>query len=544
MTPAEPTIRSLTLATVAMAAALLAAGCSSSDEAGDPARGPTLVVAVSELPTSFNANESGNETQVTNDLAQILYFYAYKVGPDYEQTYPGLLRPPELVSTSPSQVVRWTIHPDAVWSDGTPVTTDDIRFYYEQVVAPDTVAAEHEGYDRIERLAVIDSKVFEATFEPAYPDYLSLWNGVPQAAWIRSQGGYEIALDNEPGPSAGPFVFDRQVPDVSITLVRNQRWWGEETPGLGSIVFRSVPDSGAQVQNLESGEIDLITPRADEDLIQQVQGLAASGAFRAELGFGPNWDLFGFNLAHPILADLRVRRAIAHALDRNAILDRVMKPMSTDARRLDSFVYMANQPQYVAHGAEYHARNLEAARALLDEAGWTGSGGVRTNTAGERLSVRVSAITGIARFEAAAELAIAQLAEIGFELRSDDCPVDCLLPRAIDGDFDILSFGWTGNTFPITNISHIFATGGPQNFGQFSNAEFDGLIGRAATVADPAEQVILANRADEVLWRALPGITLYQAPTLMAASNDFVGMGVNANGDGTFWNTQTWGPKA
>ncbi len=176
--------RSRSLVAMAAAVALVAGACSSGDGSGSgsgsdgsrtQASNTTLVAAVAELPSSFNWNESGNENPVANDISQMLYFYASKTGPNYEKTVPGLAKPLEEVATTPKQVVRWTIHPDAMWSDGTPVTTDDMQHFYRELLAPGSVAAEHEGYDQITDFKKVDAKVFEATFEPAYGDIGSLW---------------------------------------------------------------------------------------------------------------------------------------------------------------------------------------------------------------------------------------------------------------------------------------------------------------------------------------------------------------------------------
>ncbi len=91
-------------------------------------------------------------------------------------------------------------------------------------------------------------------------------------------------------------------PDVSIALVRNERWWGPK-PGLESIVVRAIPEIRAQVQALESGEIGLIAPDADEDLIAQLRsGRNGHRPHRARMG--PHWDLYTFNTLTRALADL------------------------------------------------------------------------------------------------------------------------------------------------------------------------------------------------------------------------------------------------
>lgn len=518
--------------------ALAATVCSSTDDAGGAG---TIVYAAAEEPAGFNYNKAENETFTARDLAENLYFYASKADPGYRITFPGLAGQPTLVSKEP-QVVEWRIRDEAVWSDGTAVTSEDLRYFREQLIDKDNLGSEHDGYDLMSDVAAVDDKTIRVTFSPKpYTDYEMLWNAVPQAAHLKAQpGGFNTGLDESPGPSAGPFQFKEWKKGESLTLVRNPRWWGQPQPALRSIVFRFIPESGAQINALANGEVDMIAPEPDVDVVRQLADVAATGAAAYTLAFGPSWDLFTFNLRNPILADVRVRRAIAHAVDRDRIVDTVLKPITTDGKRLDNSVYMNNHPAYEAHGAQYARPDPDAARRLLDEAGWViGQGGVREKD-GNRLSMRITAPAGLARYEETADSAIAQLREVGIELRSDDCDLGCLAERAYQGDFDVLASGWGGNMAAVSLIKNIFSTGGEQNFGKFSSPAFDALIEQALTVPDASQQAAIANRADEALWDELPALPLYQAPTLLAVSSRFVGIADNPNGDGVFWNSHTW----
>ncbi|MEA2703066.1 MAG: glutathione transport system substrate-binding protein [Actinomycetota bacterium] len=526
--------------------AVVATACSSTGS--DVPAGGTLTFATSDELPGFNVNKAENETPTARDVAENVFFYAFKADPSYAKTFPGLDggRPPTLVSTNP-QVVEWKIRKEAVWSDGTPVTSEDLRYFQSQIVAKDSLSTAHEGYELMKDVTVVDDKTLRATFDPRpYPEYQTLFAAVPQAAFLEGQpGGFNTGLDESPGPSAGPFQFEKWKKGDSLTLVRNPRWWGAPslTPPLGSIVFKFIPDASAQVEALANGEVDMIAPEPDIDLVQQLANVDATRHIRTSLEFGPNWDELAYNLRNPILADVRVRRAIAHAVDRNAMVDKLVKPITSDATRLDNFVYMTNHPDYQAHGTQYGTADPDAARRLLDEAGWTGGkDGIRERN-GERLSLRVTAATGQARYEQLAELASAQLRAVGIDLRSDNCDLDCLVERVYKGDFDVVTLGWGGNISAVSLIKGIFSSAGEQNFGKFSSAAFDDLIAQAQSVPDPAQQAALANKADEVLWEELPGLPLYQPPTLFAVSEQFVGMADNPNGDGIFWNSDTWGQR-
>jgi peptide/nickel transport system substrate-binding protein len=527
---------------IAMLCVLTAGACSSSGTPGASA-GSTLTFAASDEPPGFNLNKAENETPTTRDLAENIFFYASKVDPSFRKVFVGLEEAPVVLSTQP-QVVEWRIKQEAVWDDGTPVTSEDLRYFRELLIDDESLSVEHEGYDQMSDVSAVDAKTLRITFEKPYGDYESLFNGVPQAAFLKAQpGGFNTGLDESPGPSAGPYRFEEWKRGESISLVRNPRWWGTPDPALERIVFRFITDPSAQVDALVNGEVDMIAPDPDVDLIQQVQEASAGRDIRHSLSFGPNWDLLTFNVRNPILADVNVRRAMIHAIDRNAMLDKILRPISPQGRRLDNFVYMTNHPDYEPHGQQYANADPDAARRLLDQAGWTvGSDGIREK-GGNKLSVRIMAPAGFTRFEQAADLASSQLAPLGIQLRSDNCAVDCVLERATKGDFDVLSAGWLGNISTASLIRGIFATSGNQNFGKFSSIAFDELIDQALAVPEARQQAPLANRADEVLWSEVPGLPLYQVPTLFAVDDRFEGVADNPNGDGIFWNSHTWSRK-
>ena len=333
----------------------------------------TVVYAVGGTLDGFNVNTGKDSNEAARDVAVNTFFYAVKVAPDFTLTFPGLEggAAPRVVSTNP-QVVEWVIRRQAVWSDGTPVTSEDLRYFHEQVMDPENDVATQVGYKQITNLEVVNDKTIRATFDPAYSEFQSLWTSVPQAAFMKAApGGWNKGLNDEPGPSAGPYVVNTKlfVRGESLVLEPNPKWWGDPRPGIKSIVFRFISE-GSQVEALKNGEVNLIAPAPAPDLVSTLKGLSD---VRTDLAPSPEWPQLLFNPANPILAEPSVRRAIAHAVDRDAIVDLAVRPMMGSAAKLDSldsFVYLPNQPGYEAHGAEYAHADAAMARKLLDEADW------------------------------------------------------------------------------------------------------------------------------------------------------------------------------
>jgi len=521
-------------------------GGSSGAGAGERAEGGIITYAADQEPTGFNGNTSkDNGTSVKNVIENLNYF-AVKINPDLTLDFIGLESAPTLVSEDP-QIVEWKIKEEAVWSDGTPVTTADIQYHHESRIDPANDVASRIGHDQITQFEAVDDKTFRATFEPKYSEYEALWgDGIFQAAFAKAQpGGWNTGLDTNPGPSAGPYLFEEGafVPGESLTLVKNDQWWGEDTPTLDSIVFRFLPESTTQADALRNQEVDLIYPQPQLDLVEQVQQLEPDVV--SEINFGPTFEHLTFNLANPVLAELPVRQAIAHAVDRNLIVERLMKPFSADASRLDNRVFMSNQDGYVAGGEEYAEQDLEAAKALMEGAGWAlGSDGVYAK-GGQRAAFRLTTTAGNALREQQLELVRSQLAEAGMEATIDNCPSTCVFSERLpEGNFDIANFAWVGGATPINGVTQLYTTGSDSNYGGWTNPEWDALGVQALSELDPATRIEFGNQLDAILWDEMVVLPLYQKPTFIANTSNAVGIEDNSSNEGPFWNSQVWGVKS
>lgn len=517
----------------------------------DRAPGGRLVFAAEHEPTGFNGNTSRNATVATKNVTENLFFYAVKARPDSGIDFVGLEREPRLVSDQP-QVIEWQLRRDAIWSDGSDITVADVQHYFEQVMLKDPArrsvddptgyvndVASRVGYDQITRFTRMDDKTFQVEFDPPYGDYRGLWTDIPQARFMRAQpGGWDTGLNDSPGPSAGPYVFEEWNRGDSLVLVRNDRWWGSPKPTLDTIVFRFLPDAVSQVTALRNREVDLIYPQPQLDLVETIKSLPEVSH---SIGFGPTFEHLTFNLRHELLADKAVRQAIAWGIDRDAIVAKLLKPFSPKAVQVDNSVVLLGQPGYEPHGAEYRSADPARARAALDRSGYVrGADGIYAK-AGRRLSFRLATTADNDLRRQQAALMRNQLADVGIELRIETFSGGKLFGALADGDFDIANFAWAGGPFPVSAAKGVWETGSGSNFGGYSSPAFDRAAKRGARELDLSKQLELANAMDEALWDDLPVLPLYQKPTLLAVRNTFVNVSDNPTNEGPFWRAQAWG---
>lgn len=528
-------------------------GTTAVPDLAERAPGGTLVYAADQEPTGFNSNTSKDNGTSVKNVAESVLYYAVKANPQFTLDFVGLEQEPEVVSESP-QTIEWQIKKEAVWSDGTPVSTEDIKYYFESIEAKDPSkvdpaenpkgyshdVADHGGYDQITKLDVVDDKTFRVTFDPVYADFRRLWTDVMQAKFLKAQpGGWDTGMDSNPGPSAGPYLFKEYKKGESLILEKNPKWWGDDKVTLNTIVFRFLPESTTQPDALRNNEVDMIYPQPQLDLVDQVKQLTD---VRSEVGFGPSFEHLTFNFKNVFLKDLAVRKAIAYGVDRVAIVDALMKPFSDKAARLDNRVLVATQKGYKANGKDYQEADPAKAEKALTGAGFVkGPDGIYAK-GGKKLSLRLSTTAGNQLREQQGELIKAQLAKIGIEIVIDNSPSKVLFnERLPGGDFDIANFAFIGTPFPLSGSKQIYETGADSNYGSYTNPEFDKLAKKAASELDADRALSLADQEDKLMWEDLPNLPLYQKPTFLGVRSKFVNIRDNSTSEGPFYNSQQWG---
>ncbi len=552
--------RALALAVVS---ALTVSACSSSDDGStatsgldsspvEVLQGGTITFAADQEPAGFNPNKvGGNSLAVNNVLGRVLPS-VFRVNPSFEPVLDEeLMAGVEMASAEPQTIV-YRIRPDAVWSDGVPISADDFIYLWEMSRDPEgapdvdgSVAevASTAGYEDIASVTGSDGgKTVTAVFEKPYGDWRSLFSLALLPSHIARRVGWNdgfATFDPAVVISGGPFRIETYNVGKDLTLVRNERYWGTAA-NLDRIVFRFVPESSEQIPALRNREADVIYPQPQLDALTQLRALEG---VTAEVGFGLAYEHLTLNTRQEFLAIPAVRQALALALDRAQVVARTVGQVNDGATPLGSRLYVNSQPEYDDNSGRYGSRDVPAARGLLEGAGFTmGADGFYTKD-GKRLSLRLSTTAGNALREEQGVLMQSQVKDAGIELRIDNStPMVLQRERLPQGDFDIANFGWTSSPFP-SGFMDIFGTGRAANYGSYSNPAVDALFAKASAALDDGEKAALYNEIDRLLWDDMATIPLYQKPTLVAFRSTYANIGDNATVHGIFWNAETWGLK-
>ena len=421
--------------------------------------------------------------------------------------------------------VTYRLREDAIWGDGTPVTADDIVFAWEAGREPLTGIGPAELYRSLHRITVIDQRTFTLHFDKltfaynAINDLNPLPARLERPSWREDARAYRTRTlyDREtanPGLWNGPYRITAIQTGASVTLERNPAWKGP-APAFRRIVVRTIENTTALEAALLAGQIDMIAGELGLAL-DQALALEKRAAARFRFHFQPGlvYEHIDLNLDMPALADLRVRRALLAAIDRQQIVDRLFEGRQKVAR---SFVnpldWMADET-LPAQGFD-----LALARRLLDEAGWTpGPDGIRRNAAGERLSFELMTTAGNRSRELVQQVLQGMWRQAGVEIRIRNEP-----PRVFFGETvsrrrfqGMALFAWISSPENIprtilhsSEIPTEARNWSGQNYTGFRNAEMDALLEAIPLELDREKRRPMWRRVQEIYMSEVPVLPLF-----------------------------------
>ena len=424
--------------------------------------------------------------------------------------------------------MRVTLHfkPGQVWGDGAPLGAADLAFTAQVGRDPMSGFTNTKTWERVTSVDVPDP--LTAVIHLSEPNYeFDQWGELLPAhletalfGAARQPGAYiQSSLYNrEPTNSGlynGPYRIAAIETGSQLVLERNERWAGPR-PFFDRIVIRAIPNTAALQANLLSGDVDMVPGDGVGLTLDQVLALQAQYPDRFAYAFKPNlaYSHVDLQLDNPILADVRVRRALLMGIDRQAIVDKLQGGRVPVA---NSFVN-PQEPQYTADVPAYRY-DPAAARALLDAAGWTpGADGIRRNAAGQRLSLQFSTATGVRARELQQQVMQSQWRAIGVETVIKNEP-----PRTLFGETlkhrtftGMAMFGWSSSvessprqTLSSGQIPTAANNWGGTNYTDFRNARLDADIDALERELDFAKRRPLWAEIQRIYAEELPVLPLF-----------------------------------
>uniref|UniRef100_A0AAU2VNC4 ABC transporter family substrate-binding protein n=1 Tax=Streptomyces sp. NBC_00008 TaxID=2903610 RepID=A0AAU2VNC4_9ACTN len=400
------------------------------------ADGGTVNWAIDAMPATLNAFQADADSatgRITGALLPTLFPLDAEGRP---QLNPDYLESAKVVENEPRQVVLYRLNQQAVWSDGREIGAPDFVAQWRALSGKDSAfwTARNAGYERIEKIERgADDLEVKVTFAKPYADWRSLFSPLYPKQVTGSPDAFNDGARSTIKATAGPFrLRDVDKEAGSVTLARNPRWWGSPAK-LDSLVFKAVEPQD-RTEALTEGKIDVadidaaaahritqaardagtggppahgpgsdLTPAAalrswalahgsDEAAAAEAQAARDEKARAAEAYAAEQSDLRGYVVRRSLepaytqlalngetgpLADDRVRRAVARALDRQQLVDTVLKPLGLPAAPLGSHLALAGQPGYKDSSGALGGQDTKGAQALLADAGWTQEGALK-----------------------------------------------------------------------------------------------------------------------------------------------------------------------
>ncbi|HLS78629.1 MAG TPA: ABC transporter family substrate-binding protein [Nocardia sp.] len=486
--------------------------------------GGNLRLALSAFPATFNTLHVDSDADVSTVLSATLpgtvtANAAGEVTVDHD-----FFTDVELTSTDP-QTITYTINPEAVWSDGRPITWEDIAAQANALSGRDPAyrVAATQGYSSIASVERgVDDRQAIVTMSEHYAEWQGMFNPLYPAETTATPEAFENLDRQAPRVSGGPFVVtDIDRAQQRVVLGRNPAWWGE-TPKLENITF-SVLDYSARLNALQNNELD----SADISGIDEATAASESPGLVVRRAPAPRFSHMTFNGAPgSILEDPRLRVAISKAIDRQAIADAIQNGLTPDPKPLNNHIYLDGQKGY-QDNAQAVAYDPAAAERELDALGWVREGDVRVKD-GRPLEIRI-VMYQQQTWVQMSQIAQQSLAEVGVRLKIETYPGNGLFTDVIDpGNFDIANFSWSKSIFPLGALPQIYAydPANPlSNKGRIGSPELNELIERITSELDQEKAIEMANEADRMIFELGFSLPLVQSLGMVAQREDLANWG-------------------
>jgi peptide/nickel transport system substrate-binding protein len=496
--------------------------------------GGRLTWPLDAMPANYNYYQIDGTVLSAMFIVNALVPSAFHIQPNGAPRWNAdvLASEPVLV-TEPHQVVTYRFNPKARWDDGTPITWEDFYWQWKATNGSDKAyqISSASGYEDIENVARgHDDLEVVVTFKHKYADWQAIFDPFYPASLNKTPQSFNGGWKAKPLVTAGPFKFDHADETAkTVTLVRNERWWGDRAK-LDTMVFRAM-EINAQIDALANGEIDLMDIGPDANMYNRAKTLPGVDI---RVAAGPNFRHITINGTGLILKDVTVRRALAMAINRDALARAMLGPLGIQPRTLGNHIFMANQQGYRDNSDDIGRFDPDKARQLLDQAGWKLDGNTRRKS-GQALEIRCVIPSGVATSKQESELIQNMLAQVGIALKIETVPgADFFSKYVTPGQFDVTFFSWIGTPFPISSSRSIYAKPkrGPgselsiqQNYARIGSDEIDGLFDQATQELDHQKATDLANHLDSLIWQEVHSLTTYQRPELWATKKDVANMG-------------------
>jgi peptide/nickel transport system substrate-binding protein len=539
-------LRALKLLAVLACIACVASGCSKGSTGRSGSRGPGAVLRVANYaePNSLNPLLVSNTAE--NFIASLMFDELVTIDDKGNDVADLAAVVPTLNNggiSKDGRTITYHLRHNVRWHDGAPFTSADVKFTWQAVMNPSNNVVERRGYDQVESVDTPDAytaifhlkRPFSPFIDTVFGESDDPYRIIPQHILGKMQNINKAAFNANP-VGTGPFRFARWVHGDHIELLANKRYF-RGVPKLSGITIQTIVDDNTKTAMLRSNGTDLIIDMSSA----AYRILRGNPNVKIALVKAPSYSSIGFNLQRPPLNDVRVRQAIAYAIDQRAMVDNLEFGTAVPATSDLSDFYWAYDPNVTTY-----AHNLQKAGELLDQAGWTRNrNGIRQKD-GRPLSLQLVYGQGSETARQIAVQAQANLAQAGIEVQLKSYLYSMLYATKAEGGilnsgkFDLAQWAWVAGADPDDSSQWMCDQVPPlgNNDWHYCNPELDRAERAALATFDRAARKKSYALTQALLAREVPVVFLFY-PRLRYAMNPAL-QNFRPNGPSEGWNAQDW----
>jgi peptide/nickel transport system substrate-binding protein len=445
--------------------------------------------------------------------------------------FDALLRRDEHFNLQPSLAERWEIPDPSTYifhlrrgvrfHNGQPLTSRDVKWTFDSLLNGSIRSLKASTYRQVDRIDTPDDWTVIFRLKEPYSPLL----------WVVADGNigivpYGSLADFNRNPiGSGPFRFVSLRQDKEVVIERNPDYWGE-VPKLRRVRMAIVPDTTTRILELRKGSADAAINALTADMIVAIE---RSRDLEVERSPGTIYFYLAFNLRDPILQDVRVRRALAYAIDRRPLIEYLWRGLARPAASLlppEHWAYNPDVPRY-----EYDPAK---ARELLNHAGYMpAADGVRFH-----LTMKTSTEESTRLLAAVLQQ---QLKDVGIALDIHTFEFATFYSDIVKGAFQVYSMRWIGGNENPDIFEHVFhsASVPPRraNRSYYSNPRVDALIDQARREIDQDKRKILYAEIQRMVAEDLPYINFWYLDNVLVHTRRVRNLHVAPSGDYEFLKT-------
>lgn len=433
----------------------------------------------------------------------------------------------------------FTLRKGILWEDGVELTAEDMEFTYRLVIDPATGSPYAEDFSRVETFRVLDRYSFEVTYREFFARAVASWmSPILPKHILAGQNIRDTPFSRNP-VGAGPYKLKRWDSGSSIILEASPTYFAGK-PKIGEVVYRIIPDDATMFMETRAGRLDVMNLNPLQYL-RQTDGPYWHREFNKYRYLASVYIFLGFNLEHPFFSDIRVRRAISMAINRDDLVAGVLLGQGVAAfgpYKPGSWVYHPTLKPL--------RRDTAQAARLLAEAGFVPGENGMLHKDGRELAFTILTNQGNEQRILTATLIQGQLAAIGVDARIRTVEWAAFIREFVNkGNFDAVILGWTITQDPdIFQIWHSSqAHDGGLNFVHYRNPEVDAILEEARAIPVQEKRAALYGKLQEILDRDQPYCFLFVPYALPVVQKRF--MGIKPALAGIMYNFEDWYvPKA